>query len=75
MRNRRPATRALVLATVALVLAHGVRLPHGDAPLILGWLPRDMAYRLVWMTLATVLMIWMTTGPWREAKERSHVDA
>ena len=34
--------------------------------LYLGWIPEDMAYRLVWMVLAWIYLLYFTRYVWRE---------
>ena len=54
------------LAVVVLLAAHMVSCEQGDRPLVLGWLPIDMAYRVAWMACAAGLVAWMTTRLWPE---------
>ena len=34
--------------------------------LYFGWIPEDMAYRLLWMGLAWLYLVYFTTYVWRE---------
>ena len=40
-----------------------------EAHLVLGWVPEDLAYRLVWMLLATAYLFWFTARIWRGSKD------
>jgi hypothetical protein len=53
------------VATFALTLAHLLRFQHGDEALYLGWLPADLAFRIVWIAAATVVIFVMTSVSWR----------
>ena len=54
------------IATFALALAHLLRFQHGDDGLYLGWLPTDLAFRMVWIVAATGAIFAMTSVSWRE---------
>ncbi len=36
-----------------------------EARLVLGWVPEDLAYRLVWMLLAAAYLFWFTAHVWK----------
>jgi hypothetical protein len=59
------------LATLALAAAHLFRFQHDDSALYLGWLPADLAFRIVWIIAATLLVFAMTSVSWREEGEAS----
>jgi hypothetical protein len=54
-------------AGLLLGLHHDFFRPQ-EARLVLGWMPEDLAYRLVWMVLATIYLFWFTRAIW-EARE------
>lgn len=58
------AHRRVFAALVAvMVLLHVDVWNHGRTePLVLGWLPWDLAYHLGWMALGTGLVFYMTSG-------------
>jgi len=67
--RRRPSAWEKVLfglCVVALLATHMISIEQGERPLVLGWLPVDMAYRVVWMAAAAGLVAWMTTRLWPE---------
>lgn len=49
-----------------LLVAHMLRFGQGDRPLVLGWMPIDFVYRLVWLVAATAAVFWMTGRLWPE---------
>lgn len=52
---------AAVLSVLHLdVFNHG-----GSAPLLFGWLPRDLAYHIAWVLVAGVLVLHLTLAIWR----------
>ncbi len=59
------ARRLLSVALLALVVLH-VAPPTVDDPavLVLGWLPWDLAYPLLWMAAAALVVLFMTGAPW-----------
>lgn len=60
------ARRALGAALVVLVVLHVYPPITGtpDDDLIGGFLPWDLAYPLLWMAAAAVLVLFMTGAPW-----------
>ncbi len=61
----RRVERWLFAIAVALLLAtHMLRFGQGDRALVLGWVPIDLAYRLVWLCAATAVVFWMTARLW-----------
>lgn len=61
--------KPLAVVVVALFLGHLVRFQQDDAPLLLGWMAHDFAYRLVWMVTATCVVFWMTRHVWPETSD------
>ena len=51
-------------AVAALLVAHMFGFGQGAQPLLLGWVPLDLGYRLVWIALAAALVFWMTGRLW-----------
>lgn len=51
-------------AVAVLLVAHMFGLGQGDRPLLLGWVPLDLAYRVGWIALAAALVFWMTGRLW-----------
>ncbi|WP_106093131.1 hypothetical protein [Enhygromyxa salina] len=51
-------------AVVALLIAHMFGFGQGQRPLLGGWVPLDLAYRVAWITAAAVLVFWMTGRLW-----------
>lgn len=69
-RMTRRLERSLFWTAVAtLLVAHMFSLEQGERALVLGWIPVDMAYRVVWMGCAAGLVAWMTTRLWPEPRE------
>ena len=64
--TRRLETALFWLAVIALLCAHMLGFGQGTQPLLLGWLPIDLAYRVAWMGMAALLVLWMTTRLWPE---------
>ena len=56
-------------AVVALMVAHMFSVEQGERALVLGWIPVDMAYRVVWMACAAGLVAWMTTRLWPDPEQ------
>jgi hypothetical protein len=65
--NRRIERGLFWIAVVALLCAHMLGFGQAGRPLVLGWLPIDLAYRIAWMGMAAVVVMWMTTRLWPEA--------
>ncbi len=55
------------LGLVALVAAHLYRTTSTE--LVLGWMPVELAYRLVWMIMAWVFLLFFTARIWGEGEE------
>lgn len=48
-----------------MVVAHMDPLASGGVePVALGWIPRDLGYHLVWITLAAILTFYMCAKVW-----------
>ena len=63
-----PVERALFwLAVVALLGLHMLGFGQGDRPLLLGWVPLDLAYRVAWMAAAAGVVFWMTARLWPDS--------
>jgi hypothetical protein len=61
--------RQRLLATVlglALLLAHLDFWRAQRERIWLGWIPEELLYRLVWMGLAFVYLVWFCARIWRE---------
>ena len=65
--NRRTELGLFWIAVIALLAAHMLGLGQDGRPLLLGWLPYDLAYRIAWMAGAAILVFWMTARLWPEA--------
>jgi hypothetical protein len=52
------------LAVVGLLGLHMLGFGQGERPLLLGWVPIDLAYRVLWMALAAAVVFWMTGRMW-----------
>lgn len=63
-RVSRAAHRRLFTALTALLLLLHVDVWNAGpaGPLVLGWLPWDLAYHLLWMAAATALVGYMTSS-------------
>jgi hypothetical protein len=62
--SRRVELTLFWAAVAVLLVAHMFGFGQGDRALLLGWLPIDLAYRLLWMLLAACLVFWMTARLW-----------
>jgi hypothetical protein len=51
-------------AVVALLALHMLGFDQAGRPLVFGWTPYDLVYRVGWMALAAGLVAWMTTRLW-----------
>ena len=42
---------------------------HGEnvSPLLLGWIPLDLAYHVVWVIVAALLVLYLTRYVWRDS--------
>lgn len=60
----RVARRVLNVALVTLVVLHIVPLPGDPDWMLLGFLPWDLAYPLLWIIVATAVVVFMTGPPW-----------
>jgi hypothetical protein len=68
--SRRAERRLFWAVVAALVLAHLD--PWGGTdiePVLFGWIPRDLAYPLGWVGLATAVTFWMCARIWRDDEE------
>lgn len=52
------------LFVLALLATHMLGFGQGERPLALGWMPRDLVYRLVWIAAAAGAVFWMTGRLW-----------
>ncbi len=52
------------MALVTLVVLHVVPIPGDPHWILLGFLPWDLAYPLLWLLVATIVVFFMTTRPW-----------
>jgi len=55
------------LGLIALVAAHLYRTTSTE--LVLGWIPMELAYRLVWMVMAWVFLLFFTAQIWGDGEE------
>ncbi|MBZ5715195.1 hypothetical protein [Nannocystis pusilla] len=53
--------RLFAVLGVALVVLHVDTWNAGPGELLLGWLPWDLAYHLLWMAAAALLVLYMTS--------------
>lgn len=58
-----------VLVTL-LLIGHVVQPAPGIEPVLLGWLPWDLAYHLLWMAAAAGAVLFMTDVVWRFEEDR-----
>ena len=57
--------RALFWIAVAILLGlHMLGFGQAGRALVFGWVPLDLAYRVLWMGLAGALVFWMTGRLW-----------
>ncbi len=52
------------LWTLGLIVAHLAPATDGDATILWGFLPFELAYRLAWMALAIALIFYITICVW-----------
>jgi hypothetical protein len=64
--SRRVELGLFAAAVLALLVAHMFGFGQGGRPLVLGWMPLDLVYRLGWIALAAGLVFWMTGRLWPE---------
>ena len=60
--------RCIILAVLVLALL-GLHLfpPHrGSEPMVLGFVPWDLAYALLWMLGAAAVVLYMTERVWKD---------
>jgi hypothetical protein len=62
--SRRAELTTFWAAVVVLLVAHMFGFGQGGRPLLFGWMPIDLAYRVLWMLLAAGLVFWMTARLW-----------
>ncbi|MCA9711075.1 MAG: hypothetical protein KDK70_34860 [Myxococcales bacterium] len=60
----RRARLVLTVALLGLVVLHVVPLPGDPQWIVLGVLPWDLAYPLLWMLAAAIVVAYMTGPPW-----------
>lgn len=51
-------------AVAVLLVAHMFGFGQGARPLLFGWMPLDLVYRLGWIAAAAGLVFWMTGRLW-----------
>lgn len=69
--SARAHRRLFALLTAVLLVLHVDPWNAGPAGLVLGWLPWDLAYHLVWMAAAALLVVYMTSPAiWPEDQDR-----
>lgn len=62
--------RLFAVLAAALIVVHVDPWNAGPGPLVLGWLPWDLAYHLLWMAIATLLVFYMTSAAiWPEDQD------
>ncbi|MEM7155320.1 MAG: hypothetical protein AAF799_20900 [Myxococcota bacterium] len=61
-----PARRTLGVMLVVLVVLHVLPVPGDPSWTLAGFLPWDLAYHLLWMAAATVVVLYMTGPAWPE---------
>ncbi len=66
MRSPHPVTarRILSVALIVLTVLHVVPIGGDSDALVLGWMPWDLAYHLLWMVGAAAVVLYMTGPPW-----------
>ena len=66
----RITTPAAWVGGLALVAVHvgGVE-PGPDAPPLAGWVPAELAWRLLWILLAWLYLLWFCAFAWRAGDE------
>jgi hypothetical protein len=62
--SRRTEVTLFWAAVAVLLVAHMFGFGQGGRPLLFGWVPIDLAYRVLWMLLAAGLVFWMTARLW-----------
>jgi hypothetical protein len=62
--SRRVELTLFWVAVAVLLVAHMFGFGQGGRPLLFGWVPIDLAYRVAWMLLASGLVFWMTARLW-----------
>jgi hypothetical protein len=62
--NRRTERVLFWLAVLGLLSLHMLGFGQGQRPLLFGWMPTDLAYRVLWMALAAAMVFWMTGRLW-----------
>lgn len=68
--TRKQHSRTFWTATIVLCVLHVDFFNHGvGSVLLFGWLPFDLAYHILWMVLAAVLVFYFTHSVWRSADE------
>jgi hypothetical protein len=55
-------------AVIALLGLHMLGFDQGDRPLVLGWMPRDLVFRLAWLAAAAAVVFWMTARLWPDSE-------
>lgn len=68
IRNRRNKV-ALAVLVVVLLVTHVVQWRPGLEPMVLGFMPWDLAYHLIWMVAAAAVIFWWTTVDWDDPSE------
>lgn len=65
--SRRVELTLFWVAVAVLLVAHMFGFGQRGRPLLFGWMPIDLAYRVLWMLLAAGLVFWMTARLWSDA--------
>jgi len=70
--SRRLERALFVILVLALLTGHMLGFAQGGRALLFGWMPLDLAYRLVWIGLSALAVFWMTARLWpdREGQEQ-----
>lgn len=64
--SHRSHSRIFWVTTLLLVVLHSWPAEHGRVePMLLGWIPYDMAFYLGWICLAAISVLHLTGKVWR----------
>ncbi len=59
---------ALLAVLVLIVLHNDVWNREPQLEPVLGWMPADMVYRVVWVAVGAVVLWWVLRVAWRDAR-------
>lgn len=59
---------ALVAVLALIVLHNDVWNREAQLEPVLGWMPADMVYRVVWVTVGAGVLWWVLRVTWRDAR-------